>query len=378
MRMKTNRKLKLCVVCPVHWSAFMGGSQYQIKCIVDELVPSGRYEVSYIANEINPEFTATNHTVYQVGGAVRKLGYMPHLVHLYRELKRIKPDVIYQRVACGYTGIAAWYANKNKARMVWHVAHEGDVVRGNLIYGRNPIRRSLEQMSVIYGLRRADAIVTQTADQADLLFSNFGRSADAIVPNFHPAPSEDIDKSGPVTVTWIANLKLWKQPEKFIHLARALSDMPNVRFLMVGAPPPIFGESKWHHEIMDLISSVKNLTYLGKRSQAEVNEILAKSHVFVNTSLHEGFANTFIQAWMRHVPVVSLHENPDGVFDAEEVGICASGCESKLASAVRSLAEDAVRRDAMGARGYRHAMRNHSVDNATLLAEIFESGAVHD
>ena len=46
-------------------------------------------------------------------------------------------------------------------------------------------------------------------------------------------------------------------------------------------------------------------------SQAEVNALLEHTDLLVNTSDYEGFSNTFIQAWMRRVPVVSLRVDPD-------------------------------------------------------------------
>ncbi len=55
--------------------------------------------------------------------------------------------------------------------------------------------------------------------------------------------------------------------------------------------------------------------FCGAISQQEVNAELANAHVLVNTSLYEGFPNTFIQAWMRRTVVVSLNVNPDGIFD---------------------------------------------------------------
>jgi hypothetical protein len=48
-----------------------------------------------------------------------------------------------------------------------------------------------------------------------------------------------------------------------------------------------------------MILPVQNLEYVGPVSLEEVNVWLARSSIFVNTSLpRQGFPNTFIQAWL--------------------------------------------------------------------------------
>src|SRR6202011_2983272 len=109
------------------------------------------------------------------------------------------------------------------------------------------------------------------------------------------------------------------------------------------------------------------LQYLGTRSQSEVNELLARSHVFVNTSRYEGFPNTFIQAWMREVPVVSLQVDPDRLLEEQGVGIACDDSEQQLAAAVRGLLEDAARRAGYARRAREYAMSRHSMANAKGL-----------
>jgi glycosyltransferase involved in cell wall biosynthesis len=304
-----------------------------------------------------------------------RFGYSMDVIPLSRALRRVAPQALYQRVACGYTGICAWYARRHGASLTWHVASDGDVIRQTLVPGRNPLRAFLEKRSVEYGIRYAKHIVVQTQHQAELLHENYGRTADLIIPNFHPLPQEIIDKTHAISVIWIANFKPLKQPEAFVRLAAKLRDLKNVRFVMVGAPATGSGDRQWSDALMATIQATPNLEYLGQKSQREVNELLAHSHIYVNTSTFEGFANTFIQAWMREVAVVSLNVNPDGVFDHERVGICA-GSEDQLARAVRNLIEDEASRAAYAARAMRYVTQFHSTQNAQKLVQLLDVEAI--
>ena len=258
--------------------------------------------------------------------------------------------------------------------MVWHVASDSDLTRRGLVAGRNPLRPLLEKRSIEYAIRRANCIVVQTQHQAELLQKTYARTADAVVPNFHPPPKERIDKTGPMSIVWIGNFKPLKQPEAFVRLAARLGDLSRVRFVMVGAPSSGSGDQAWSAALMASIRSTPNLEYLGEQSQDKVNELLARAHVYVNTSQFEGFANTFIQAWMREVAVISLHVNPDGVFEREGVGVHA-GSEDELMRAVRQLIVDAALRGSYTSRGLRYAMRSHSMQNVQRLIELIDAGA---
>ena len=364
-------RTRLCIVNPFQHG---GGAEFQISLLIAALRQADRFDVYYLARHVDETITPEGYTVVRIGrsGRVPFLGYITDLVPLYRALRAIGPQVIYQRVAGGYTGICALYARRHRARMIWHVAHETDVTPQTLDAGRNFLRRRLEKWSVEYAIRRADRIVVQTRDQGALLSRHYGRQADAVIGNFHPEPAEAIDKSGPPTVVWIANLKRWKQPEVFVRLAQSLRDMEGVQFVMLGEAPS--GSQHWCEMLMQSIQVTPNLTYLGHRAQDEVNKVLARASVFVNTSVHEGFPNTFIQAWLRNAVVVSLTVNPDRVLETQGVGIHA-GTEAGLTQAVRTLLTNPAERAGYAERARAYASSAHSVRNVGVLMEMIDACA---
>jgi glycosyltransferase involved in cell wall biosynthesis len=359
----------ICIVNPFEHG---GGAEYQISLLIDELTASG-YEVHYLTHFLDPRSPARNYRAVKIGSgdSLPKMGYIVDAPSLYGALREIGPTAIYQRVACAYTGICAAYSRRRSIPLIWHAAHDAEVSGQMLDAARNVVRVWLERRATAYGIRHATRIVVQTRHQAALLRETFGRAADAVIGNFHPPPAEDLDKRGPTTVVWIANLKPWKRPEVFVRLAHELQGFRDVRFVMVGAPAPAAGNEGWQNELMRNIEATANLRFLGHRTHDEVNALLARSHVFVNTSTLEGFPNTFIQSWLREVAVVSLQVDPDGVLGRERVGI-AAGTEEKLIAAVRALIEDPAERAALAARGRAHAMAHHSLRNAGELMRVID------
>lgn len=374
MRTKTDIKSrkKLCIIVPSHWSAIMGGSQYQAKCLIETLLSLGEFDIYYLTRRYSPAFVPHGYRIIKIGDR-RGLGryvFFCDAFRLLNALHHIKPHVIYQRVGCSYTGIAAYYAKRNGCKMVWHIAHDRDVLpfqrRRSLADGHC----YLEKRFLEYGVAQSEFVIAQTHEQGNYLLKHYNRRPTAVIYNFHPIPHEQINKQDPVKVVWVANFKPWKQPEQFIRLAKDLSGVDNeIQWSMIGAPP--MPSSSWQRSLEARIRDVHSLSYLGARPIEVVNAMLSQCHIFVNTSLQEGFANTFIQAWMRKVPVVSLYCNPDHVFTHHSIGYCAGSYET-LRQQVLELAHDPTLRAEMGERAREYAIREHSHSNLRRLISILK------
>jgi len=366
-------RTRVCIVNPFQHG---GGAEFQISLLTAALREANRFDVYYLTHHVALDIHPQGYEVVRIGDNARvpRFGYVTDVIPLYRALRALNPHVIYQRVAGGYTGICALYTRNHhrRTRMIWHVAHNTDVTRESLDTGRNVVRRRLEKCSVEYAIQRTDRIVVQTEDQGRLLAQNYGRQADAVIPNFLPDASEQPDKSGPLTVVWIANLKQWKRPDVFVRLAQALQDLSGVQFLMLGEAPA--DDPKWWTQLRRGIEATPNLQYLGHRTGNEVNQILAHASLCVNTSVHEGFPNTFVQAWLRDAVVVSLTVNPDGVLDGKNIGVHA-GTETALQAAVRHLLTDPEARAGYAQRARDYARLTHSVRNIGKLTEMIDACA---
>jgi len=70
----------------------------------------------------------------------------------------------------------------------------------------------------------------------------------------------------------------------------------------------------------------------------------------VNTSeaMSEGFPNTFIQAWARGVPVLSLDVNPDALLDGERLGVFCDGSIDQMQAHLGDLLKSEIRREQIG------------------------------
>jgi len=65
---------------------------------------------------------------------------------------------------------------------------------------------------------------------------------------------------------------------------------------------------------------LSNVLFLGTMPPVEMESWFQRTKLFLNTSIREGFPNTFLQAWMNGVPVVSLNIDPDAIIERYGLG----------------------------------------------------------
>lgn len=363
------RKKKICIIAPSHWAARFGGSEYQLKLLLEILAARGSFDITYLARNVNPSFFSPEYSIICVSCEyrIRRYSFLFDAKRLLSALNSIRPEVILQRVGCAYTGIAAYYAKDNNCKMIWSVASDANVCPKLGKFSLNYAARLLEKKALEYGIKHTDYIITQTRHQADLLSRYYGRTPNAIAPNFHPLPQENVEKSQPIRIVWIANMKPLKQPEVFLRIAKDLRNIKGIKFIMIGNAY----KNEWGNYLFRKMATMENLEYLGRCSLDEVNEVLAKAHIFVNTSKYEGFPNTFIQAWMRKVPVVSLNVNPDNVIDDKGIGFFSKTYE-QLVKHITMLINDTKLRSEMGERARMYAIEMFSEKNAEKIIQFLE------
>ncbi|RJO60188.1 glycosyltransferase family 1 protein [candidate division WS5 bacterium] len=362
---------KICIITEKHWAKVMGGSQYQIKCLIDRIVLNREnFEVYYLARYLKKGFKEDNYEIREISkpNCISQYGYFFDANKLLKILKGIKPDVIYQRVFGAYTGIAAYYATSNRCNCIAHISSDYDLIPySSRFFSKSFLPQMIDRAIGKYGLKKMKYIVTQSEQQSNFLKLRYRRSDAIMIPNFHPTLDQTLKKEKkPIKVIWVSNFKSLKRPEIFFRLAVDMEEEKNVKFIMIGRFNP-------HYEALkDKIQKQKNLSYLGELSIEEVNKVLSESHIFVNTSRAEGFPNTFIQSWMNEVPVVSLDVNTDGVFDNQKIGIYCNSYEN-LIKAVKLLVHNSDLRTKMGVDARLHAIKKHSMKNADKLIDLFHS-----
>ncbi len=362
------RLLLISQYFPIH----IGGAEQQIYHLAKYL--QSTMDVHYLTLSNRPiesrEPGITIRTIPPRWWLHRILGpcYLLDFRRIWEALQRIDPHIIYTQYATAYLGLAARYALSAPCTLIWHIASAYDVQPFRTRALRTVLFDYLDKQMTEYGIRHADYIFGQATYEEDLLRQNYGRTCDLIVGNWHPQPVVSCTKRPPVKVVWVANIKSLKKPETFIELAARLRTVTEAEFIMVGRP----GDAKYQRRLEAQMQHVRGLTYLGEKSNEEINRLLAESHICVNTSDYEGFPNTFIQAWLHEVPVVSLHVDPDDLLRRQGLGFH-SGSFDRLVQDTRNLIENAELRTRIGKQARAYALEHHGLaKNLNRVAAFFE------
>lgn len=366
--------MKIVFLLQASSSVLKGGAELQADYIIRELLKHNpAYDICYVSDlikkESGPRIENVRYVFLKSHGT--KYSFL-NTVPLVRILKDLDPDIVYQRWRTPYTGIAAWYTVNYGKKLIFEIASDQDLLKNRIPLNRNFAPKWISERFSRYGLRRADVIVCQSRDQQSSLKRVYGLES-LLIPKGHPVPQGPFVKSSTPVVIWVANIKPLKQPEIFLELARSLAGI-RAEFVLVGRPDTGAFQTK----IVSRAEGLPNVRYIGELSQDETNDLIASSSLLVNTSLYEGIPNTFIQAWMRETPVVSLNIDPDDVMTRERIGF-RSRTFDQLVNNVRFLLENEQERAAQGRKARQYAVENHDIHTLRRkYIELFEGLAPRD
>lgn len=345
---------RICFVMPFHIMEMRGGgAEVQAWLLAKELARRG-FDVHYLAQSVRGKAGTTERTE---GATVHWLPYREHLRWVnsgqwYRALKSIDPDLVIQRMSSETTGVIGLYARRHGKAFSWictgdsiprrwlHLKRQVEANRAkapgamkSLVFLADAaVRDVLRQI----GMRCLTHAFTQNETQRRHLKAAFGLDSFRL-PSGHERPEGPRDAESrrrEAIVLWAGTLGHQKRPQLFGDLARRFEDEP-IRFVLAGG----HADAAYRERVVAALP--KNVEWLGPIPFEETLAWFDRAAVLVNTSPPEGegFPNTFIQAWLRGVPVLTMGVDPDGLIREHDLGDVARTVD-ELAAHLSDLLKD--------------------------------------
>lgn len=320
-----------------------GGIAVQLKLWMDMFNSAGC--------EVNALTYSENFEIDQV--KFHKIQHHPNLEiisewkTIYEVLQKLHPELIIVRGAQRTLYPLTVIGHHFRSKVLFFGASDLNFQKGQTNSG-NRLNGILYEKA----LGRIDYIVTQNSFQHDTLMSNFGIDS-RIIPNIWRV-SDIPDSVKKYDAIWVSNFRELKRPEWFIAIAKL---NPHLRFAMIGGAIQKMYFDCIYHESKDL----KNLDFLGPKSFTETSSLIGASKVLICTSVHEGFPNTFLQAWANQIPVISTVD-PNRAISNNNLGIVGSSINS-LSAALLELIEDTEKYQKIKSSISDYFYINHSATN---------------
>lgn len=167
-----------------------------------------------------------------------------------------------------------------------------------------------------WGIKESTVLIAQSNEQFERAKRDFSKRV-SVVPNITLLPAVISDHAKETGfVFWCGNDHQNKRPEVFIELASVL---PSRKFVMA-----MNGDtsSERYQTIRDAAQRISNIKFLGSVPPTHIDQWFAGAAIYVNTSIREGFPNTFLQSWQQGHPVVSINIDPNRNIEKERLGYC--------------------------------------------------------
>lgn len=180
-----------------------------------------------------------------------------------------------------------------------------------------------------FAIEHATVHIVQSSHQADLLRACYGRES-VVVRSPIDLSSRAPGRPFRDEILWVGKSDWIKRPEIMLDLVR---QFPEYHFTMVLN----VSDRDIHARCVREAKGSRNLRLLEYVPYREIERYFAEAKLFVNTSVFEGFPNTFLQAAKYEVPIVSYQVDPGQMLSEHGCGLFCNGKFDLLSANVRIL-----------------------------------------
>lgn len=322
-----------------------GGAELQTYLLSKELAKNKNNKISVLVSGNEKQIEYYNNIKIL---KIKKKKSLLYLIDFYKTLKKEKPQFIYKRGIGKTLFMCIIYKLLNpRAKIIYHVASTLDI-NGQRFKG------FLGKLLYI-SFKLSDILIAQTNEQLNIL-SNRDKKRVAkcgIIRNIYRYNEEKFIKNGKF-ILWVSRCVDIKRPSLFLKLA---AEFPKEKFIMIC---PKFDLNLWQ-KIKKESLNFKNITFIESISFNEINSYFKEAKVFINTSSHEGYPNTFLQSADTKTPILSLSVNPDDLLTKYKIGIYCKNDINKLKKELNKLLNSKEYYDNFSSNGLKYLKEVHDI-----------------
>jgi len=269
----------------------------------------------------------------------------------YKFLRSERPDWWLWQCANHWWGPAAEVARLAGVRTIFSAMHDLDFRM------REALSLHLRLWPLYaWSLIRVDKIFVQHGQQLAELLPMWRRKASVLPGVVTPAANPPSHAERAPYVAWVAMLRQHKRPDLLIEIARKL---PEVRFVVCGGVTRHRSPAGYSAQMLSALQTIPNIEFLGQVAPEQALRIIENAALLLSTSDSEGFPSTFLEAWTRRTPVISVTVDPDHLLKNEGLGIV-SGSVQQAALDIQDLIGRSDTREEIGLRARDYIIRRHA------------------
>lgn len=288
-------------------------------------------------NYINKKFSFEIIETYDPNYGIKKLRLFYYQIPtLYKKIKDSKPDYIIQAAATNHTFMLMIVSKLTRIPFIHRIA--SDVHVDDRI--SSLVKSNWDIFLYRLGQKYSSIIFTQNTYQSNKLKKLYPNKKIFVLHNpfeLQSRKSEILPRSERKYISWVGNFRKIKNLPALAEVAKRL---PEINFKIAGAEHKNLDEETIY--ILSELKSLKNVEFIGYLNRSEMKPFLGKSIAILNTSINEGFSNTFLEAWSLGIPVITTKfVNPDELINKYNLGLVADDYDglSGLVARITDMSE---------------------------------------
>jgi len=331
---------------------YIGGAELNSILVGKELASRG-YKIRFITyDEKIDKKVIDGITIIKSYSPQSKASRLKKGLIIWKSLSKADADIYFQ--ASGSAGIIPLFCIVHRKKYVKWIASNSDLMLERIAHS------FISKLTLLFDIKFAHKIIVQNKFQQELAEEKFNKKSILIKnPVVIPKDNNSKDRKDKKMVLWVGTVRSVKQPEIYLEIAKKF---PTFKFIMIGGE--YLKDKKVFEDIKNESKNIPNLEFLGFVPHQVKQKYYEEASVFINTSRMEGFPNTFLEAWINRIPVISLNIDPDELICKEKLGVHSKSFEQMIID-LNALFENDSLRTEMGMNAKKYVEQHHDVKKIT-------------